>query len=110
MSVLTATPRTVPSPEDPRAYEAFYHEHEEDSVPGPEDQSAVAAETGEILKVYAPHLSMHRDMCCYWIRENNRRYLAPLWETNGGIAAMVLAGLMVMAGSLLIKRIVEIEV
>jgi tight adherence protein B len=40
----------------------------------------------------------------------NRHYLRPLWETNGGIAAMVVAGLMVIAGSLLIKKIVEIEV
>jgi len=40
----------------------------------------------------------------------NRKYMAPLWETNGGIAAMVVAGLMVVAGSLIIKRIVEIQV
>jgi tight adherence protein B len=40
----------------------------------------------------------------------NRHYLRPLWETNGGIAAMIVAGLMVIAGSLLIKRIVEIDV
>ena len=40
----------------------------------------------------------------------NRSYLAPLWETNGGIAAMIVAGVMIVAGSFVIKRIVEIEV
>lgn len=40
----------------------------------------------------------------------NRQYISPLWQTNGGIAAMCVAGVMVIAGSLIIKRIVEIEV
>jgi tight adherence protein B len=40
----------------------------------------------------------------------NRDYLRPLWETTGGRFAMVLAVLMVIAGSFVIKRIVEIEV
>jgi tight adherence protein B len=40
----------------------------------------------------------------------NREYLRPLWETTGGRFAMVLAALMVVTGSLIIKRIVEIEV
>jgi tight adherence protein B len=40
----------------------------------------------------------------------NRDYLRPLWETTGGRVAMVFAALMVVAGSLIIKRIVEIEV
>jgi tight adherence protein B len=39
----------------------------------------------------------------------NRDYLAPLWETTGGIVAMCVAGVMVVTGSLIIKRIVEIE-
>jgi tight adherence protein B len=40
----------------------------------------------------------------------NRDYLRPLWDTNGGIAAMVVAAIMVVGGSLIIKKIVEIEV
>jgi len=40
----------------------------------------------------------------------NREYLAPLWETTGGIVAMCVAAVMVVSGSLIIKRIVEIEV
>lgn len=40
----------------------------------------------------------------------NRDYLRPLWETTGGKLAMVVAALMVVTGSLIIKRIVEIEV
>jgi tight adherence protein B len=40
----------------------------------------------------------------------NQHYLSPLWRTNGGIAAMCVAGLMVATGSLVIKRIVEIDV
>ena len=40
----------------------------------------------------------------------NRTYLEPLWETTGGIVAMCVAGVMVLTGSLIIKRIVEIEV
>ncbi len=40
----------------------------------------------------------------------NRDYLRPLWETTGGKAGMILAAVMVVAGSLIIKKIVEIEV
>ena len=40
----------------------------------------------------------------------NRQYMKPMWQTNVGIAAMVVAGIMIVAGSLVIKRIVEIEV
>lgn len=40
----------------------------------------------------------------------NRDYLRPLWETTGGKLAMVLAAVMVITGSLIIKKIVEIEV
>jgi tight adherence protein B len=40
----------------------------------------------------------------------NHHYLSPLWQTNLGIAAMILAGIMIVAGSLVIKRIIEIEV
>jgi tight adherence protein B len=39
----------------------------------------------------------------------NRPYLEPLWDTPGGIAAMVLAGAMIVLGSYIIKRIVEID-
>jgi tight adherence protein B len=39
----------------------------------------------------------------------NREYLSPLWETGGGIVAMVGATLMVVLGSYIIKRIVEID-
>ena len=40
----------------------------------------------------------------------NPTYLAPLFTTTAGKALLVVAGLMVMTGSLVIKRIVEIEV
>ncbi len=40
----------------------------------------------------------------------NREYLAPLWQTNLGKAGMVVGLIMISAGSLVIKRIVEIEV
>ena len=40
----------------------------------------------------------------------NRDYLRPLWETTGGKFGMILAAVMVVAGSLIIKKIVEIEV
>jgi tight adherence protein B len=39
----------------------------------------------------------------------NREYLAPLWETTGGIVAMVIAATMVLLGSFVIKRIVEFD-
>lgn len=40
----------------------------------------------------------------------NREYLAPLWEMDLGKAGMVLALIMIATGSLIIKKIVEIEV
>jgi tight adherence protein B len=40
----------------------------------------------------------------------NRNYLRPLWETNAGTAALIAAVAMIVAGSLVIKKIVEIEV
>jgi tight adherence protein B len=40
----------------------------------------------------------------------NKNYLSPLWTHNVGIAAMVVAAIMIVSGSLVIKRIVEIEV
>ncbi len=40
----------------------------------------------------------------------NNEYLSPLWETNAGKAALILAIAMIVAGSLVIKKIVEIEV
>ena len=40
----------------------------------------------------------------------NRPYLAPLLDTGGGRALLLLAAAMVAAGSMVIKRIVEIEV
>ncbi len=40
----------------------------------------------------------------------NRQYLAPLWNDPVGIAALICAAVMVIAGSLVIKRIIEIEV
>jgi tight adherence protein B len=39
----------------------------------------------------------------------NRDYLAPLWETAGGQVAMVLAVIMIVVGSYVIKKIVEID-
>jgi tight adherence protein B len=39
----------------------------------------------------------------------NREYLSPLWETAGGLTAMVVAGMMVVLGSYIIKRIVEFD-
>ena len=40
----------------------------------------------------------------------NRSYLSILWQEPVGIAAMIAAGIMIVAGSLIIKRIIEIEV
>ena len=40
----------------------------------------------------------------------NRAYLAPLWEEPAGIVGMIAAAIMIVAGSLVIKRIIEIEV
>jgi len=40
----------------------------------------------------------------------NKDYLRPLWTEGIGIAALIIATLMVIAGSLIIKRIVDIEV
>lgn len=40
----------------------------------------------------------------------NRDYLSPLWETPGGIAAMIGGCLMILTGSWVIKKIVEFEV
>jgi tight adherence protein B len=39
----------------------------------------------------------------------NPDYLSPLWDTTGGIFAIIAAGVMIVAGSLVIKRIVEID-
>ena len=38
------------------------------------------------------------------------RFLDPLFHTTFGIVALVVSGLMVVAGSLVIKRIIEIKV
>ena len=40
----------------------------------------------------------------------NKEYLAPLWRESVGIVALILAAIMVVSGSLVIKRIVDIEV
>jgi Flp pilus assembly protein TadB len=40
----------------------------------------------------------------------NKEYLAPLWNDTVGIIALICAAIMVIAGSLVIKRIIEIEV
>jgi Flp pilus assembly protein TadB len=40
----------------------------------------------------------------------NDEYLSPLWETTGGALAMIVAGAMIVLGSYVIKRIVEIDV
>ena len=40
----------------------------------------------------------------------NQEYLAPLWNEPVGIVALICAVIMVIAGSLVIKRIIEIEV
>jgi len=40
----------------------------------------------------------------------NRDYLAPLWTDPIGVIALVFAGIMIVAGSFIIKRIIEIEV
>ena len=39
----------------------------------------------------------------------NPRYERPLFHTTGGLVALVVAGLMVVAGSLVMKRIVEVK-
>src|SRR5438477_4656826 len=64
-----------PSPDtDP---EAFYHPHEEDSVP----VSGIHDLVGDYLRdALSVHLSGHwvaEDRCCYWIPRNNRDYLGP---------------------------------
>ena len=40
----------------------------------------------------------------------NKDYLRPLWTEPVGIAGLIAAAMMVVAGSLVIKRIVNIEV
>lgn len=40
----------------------------------------------------------------------NKEYLAPLWNEPAGVVALICAVVMVIAGSLVIKRIIEIEV
>ena len=40
----------------------------------------------------------------------NPEYLTPLWEDPIGIVSLIFAGIMIVAGSLIIKRIIEIEV
>jgi tight adherence protein B len=40
----------------------------------------------------------------------NPSYMAPLFNRTGGQVALVLAGLMIIAGSYIIKRIVDIKV
>jgi tight adherence protein B len=40
----------------------------------------------------------------------NRDYLSPLWTDSIGVVAMIVAAIMVVIGSLIIKRIVNIEV
>ena len=40
----------------------------------------------------------------------NPDYLAPLWNETIGIVALIFAVIMVVTGSLVIKRIIEIEV
>ncbi len=40
----------------------------------------------------------------------NPDYLSPLWQTTAGILGLIAAGIMIIVGSLVIKRIIEIEV
>src|SRR5437867_3677337 len=65
----------LPGPEaDP---EAFYHPHEEDSVPVSGIHDALGLYLESALGVYLPAHWVAADLCCYWIRGNNRVYLAP---------------------------------
>jgi tight adherence protein B len=40
----------------------------------------------------------------------NPDYLSPLWDTTGGVLALIVASFMIVLGSWFIKRIVEIDV
>src|SRR5437867_7870964 len=77
MTVTSQIPLTPTTPEERRAYEAFYHEHKEAHVPQSRDQDIVSDEVGDVLTVNAPHLWVARDLCCYWVSGNNQVYLAP---------------------------------
>jgi Uma2 family endonuclease len=57
--------------------EAFYHPHEEDSVPVSGLHDFVGDYLRDALSIHLPEHWVAEDLCCYWIPGNNRVYLAP---------------------------------
>jgi Uma2 family endonuclease len=75
MEVRAPEQELDPDPEtDPNG---FYHAHEEDSVPENAIHEWIDRYARDVLEVHQPGRWVSGDLCCYWIRGNNRRYLAP---------------------------------
>jgi Uma2 family endonuclease len=78
LAALTSPGAPLPTtPEMRAAYEAIFHEHEEDNVPqGPEHNHA-ADDLEDVLCEYARHLWVCREVACYWDRSRPSVYLGP---------------------------------
>jgi Uma2 family endonuclease len=66
-----------PRPDPDLDPEAFYHPHEEDRVPVSGMHDAIVLYLESALGAYLPQNWVAADLCCYWLRGNNRVYLAP---------------------------------
>jgi hypothetical protein len=69
-----ALPRTL---DERRAYEAFYHEHQEANLPQSPEHNDAADDAEDVLSHYAPHLWVKREAACYWIPGSNRDWIGP---------------------------------
>jgi Uma2 family endonuclease len=65
----------VPDPElDP---DAFYHPHEEESVPESALHREISVGLETVLALHHPGRWVGGNLCCYWIPGNHRVFLAP---------------------------------
>jgi Uma2 family endonuclease len=68
-------PEYEPDPElDP---DAFYHPHEEDSVPESGIHHEICCAVEAVLALHQPERWVSGNLCCYWIPRNNRAFLVP---------------------------------
>ncbi len=69
--------RLLPPRVDPRDDPEWYPLHQEDNVPENVVHFDVGHYLASVLKVWVKDGWVTGDACCYWIRGNQKRYLAP---------------------------------
>jgi hypothetical protein len=65
------------TPQERAAYEAIFHEHEEDNVPQSPEHNDAADDIEDVLDEYVTHLWVCREVACYWDRSDPSTYLGP---------------------------------